>query len=419
MKYFNLMIGLVAVAALLVSCTSSNQEHSEGKNEPSKAGAVEEIYTCPMHPSVRQNRPGACPVCGMALVKASAGYEMKDAALAAMEHVSLNPTKRVLANVATSVAKSVPLQKEITAYGKIEYAEPLYSHISMRFSGRLEKLYITYEGAKVKKGDPVLDVYSPEAVSAQQEFILALRSVEQSQGADTLLAQSARSLLAESRQKLLNWGFTEAQIADLEQSRKVKTVVTFYSPVSGTVLRKNVNVQHYATTGEDVYDVADLSTVWMYIDVYEFEIQWIKLGQRVEAVTDAYPGQTFRGKITFIDPTVNPATRTMRVRVEFPNKDERLKPEMYTTASIRISQPATVAVPSTAVLMTGRRTVVWVQVEDGVFEPRVVTVGSSDGTFTHILSGIKEGERVVSSGGYLIDSESQLLLPATSGHHGH
>ena len=174
------------------------------------------------------------------------------------------------------------------------------------------------------------------------------------------------------------------------------------------MLKKNVDPQHYAAAGEDIYDVADLSTVWMYLDVSEFEIQSLKIGQTVEAASPAYSGEVFRGRISFISPTVEPSSRTVQVRVDVPNPKEYLKPEMFVDATVNVELSTAVVVPKTAVIGTGQRQVVWVQKRSGVFEPRVVKIGQSSDDFVQVLSGISEGATVVSSGGYLIDSESQL-----------
>jgi Cu(I)/Ag(I) efflux system membrane fusion protein len=262
-------------------------------------------------------------------------------------------------------------------------------------------------------------VYSPEAISAQQEFLLALNSYTASGGAQGAVSSGTASLLEQSSEKLVRWGITETQIAELQQSRKVKELVTIYSPITGTVLKKSVDPQHYAAAGEDIYDVADLSTVWVYASVYEYELKGLKGGQVVEATSEAFPGEVFRGKITFVSPTIEPSSRTVSVRAEFSNPNEKLKPEMFVNAAIKIDLPMSIAVPVTAVLSTGQRQVVWVKKTDGVFEPRLVTLGERAGNYYQILSGIDEGETVVTSGGYLIDSESQLQTAVTGGHEQH
>ncbi len=228
-------------------------------------------YTCPMHPFIHKDAPGACPVCGMTLVKKSDGTEMSGEEKDHIVTVTISPSRQILANVATTVARRLPLRKEIHAVGKIGYAEPNIRHISMRYPARIERLYLTYTGMKVKKGDPVAEVYSPDAISAQKEYLLARNSFEEVKDATEIISSGAKSLLDESREKLLRWGFTDTQISELDSTKKVRNTLTIYSPVGGTVLKKGVDPQRYVTAGEDIYDVADLSTVWLTIDIYEYE----------------------------------------------------------------------------------------------------------------------------------------------------
>jgi Cu(I)/Ag(I) efflux system membrane fusion protein len=315
--------------------------------------------------------------------------------------VTLSPTKQVLANVSTSTAMKISLEKEIRGVGKIAYAGQNFRQISTRFPGRIEKLYLTYEGQQIKKDDLVADVYSPEAISAQQEYLLAKQS-------------NSSDLLQQSKQKLILWGFTESQLNDLDESKTVRNTFTLYSPISGTVLKKNVQQQQYVSAGENLFDVADLSTVWIYADIYEYEIQGVKVGQMVEATSEAYPGDKFSGRITFVSPTVESSSRTVQIRAEMPNTNGELKLDMFVNATIRINLPETIVVPITALLSTGTRQVVWVQKDPGIFEPRLVKIGERSNEYVQILDGIKEGETIVSSGGYLIDSESQMQTPTSS-----
>lgn len=407
------ILGVLLLAALSFSaCTKSSTQDAQQKNVESASHeqhqTEEEYYTCPMHPSVRSDRPGACPVCNMALVKKTKQKDLNPSDLKSLRAVSLSATQRVMANISTVKARRHTINREISAVGVVSYAEPNYRHISMRFPGRLEKLYISYTGETIRKGDPVADVYSPEAVTAQQEYLLSLESFEQSKSGIQSIALSTEQLLEQAKNKLLLWGFTERQVERLKDSRKVNYVVTIYSPVSGTVVKKSVDAQHYAATGEDMFDVADLSTVWAYLDVYETDLRFVTKGQQVQMKTVAYPYDEFTGRIIFIDPIVNPETRTVRVRVEFPNRDGKLKPNMYAKAVINVPRTEALVVPSSAIISTGKRTVVWVEVKENAFEQReVMTAQGTDGLVV-VLNGLEEGESVAETGGFLIDSESQL-----------
>lgn len=371
------------------------------------ANHVEEYYTCSMHPSVRSDKPGACPVCGMALVKKTAGTEVSDGDMAALEAVRLSSTQRVLANVATVTVERRALNEEINAVGIVEVAEPNFQHISSRFPGRLEKLYLSYTGQQVKVGDPVAEIYSPEAFSAQQEFLLALQSQETSKTATATIANTSTKLLEQAQQKLVLLGL-ERLIPELMQTRKAREIVTTYSPISGTVLKKSVDPQHYTWVGQDMYDVADLSIVWMYLEVYEKDVRFVKIGQVVRITSEAYPGESFTGKVTFIDPVINNETRTVRVRTAFANPVGKLKLGMYVKAQIMIPLNEALVVPTSAVLTTGKRTVVWVEVSENTFEPREVVIGAQTGEYYEVLQGLQGGEKIVITGGFLLDSESQL-----------
>jgi Cu(I)/Ag(I) efflux system membrane fusion protein len=375
---------------------------AQGENKP------REEYYCPMHPSVVHDRPGACDICGMTLVKRVRAAAPGRETTSGLGSVLISPSRQILAQVATVVAERKSAVKTIRASGRIEVAEPNFRHISTRFAGRIEKLYLTYTGQAVGKGDPVADLYSPEAISAQQEYLLASASYLEAKDSPELIASGALALLDQSRQKLLLWGWTDAQIALLDSTRRVRDTVTITSPIRGTVLKKYFDPQHYAAAGEDMYDVADLSDVWMKADVYESEIGWVSAGQQVTAAGDAFPGTLFTGKVGFISPTVDPSARTVEVRAEFPNPGDRLKPGMYVNAVIRVPLPPAIVIPAGALLLTGNRSVVWVEADSGVFRPRTVRAGTRAGDDIQILEGIDEGDRIVASGGYLLDSESQL-----------
>lgn len=380
------------------------------------ADHAQEYYTCPMHPSVRSDKPGACPVCHMALVKKTAVREMADGDMAALEAVRLSSTQRVMANVATTTVERRALNKKINAVGVVEVAEPNFKHISSRFPGRLEKLYLSYTGQQVNIGDPVAEVYSPEAISAQQEFLLALQAQEISTTTTGTIASTSAALFEQAKQKLVLLGL-ERLIPELEQTRKVREIVTTYSPIRGTVLKKSVDPQHYTWVGEDMYDVADLSVVWMYLDVYEKDIRFVKIGQPVRITSEAYPDETFTGKVTFINPALNETTRTVRVRTEFANASGKLKLGMYVKAQIQLPLADVMVIPISAVLTTGKRTVVWVEVQENMFEPREVVLGAQTEEYYEVLSGLQGGEKIVVTGGFLLDSESQLQQAAKPHQH--
>jgi membrane fusion protein, copper/silver efflux system len=384
---------------------------------PHKEEAAD-YYTCPMHPSVHSDKPGACPICGMALVKKSTQTE-HSADTVGLRSVSLSPTQRIVANVTTVAATRTSLTSEINAVGIVAAAEPAQATVAARFRGRIEKLHVNSTGQKVRKGEPLFELYSPDLISAEQDFLLALQA-EQQAGVTQVSGSGSmqKKLLDASRDRLtIHFGFTDAQIGQLEKSGEISSSVTFYSPISGTVLQKEVQQGMYVDEGMTLYQLADLSTVWAYLDVYEKDLRAIKPGQAIGVTTEAYPAKTFNGRVTFIDPVVNPGTRTVRVRTEFANREGLLKPNMFIRAHLSASEAPAVVVPQSAVLSTGPRTVVWVEVQANQFEPRDVVLGAADGGHVEVLRGLREGELVAQTGGFLIDSESALQQPAAADPH--
>jgi Cu(I)/Ag(I) efflux system membrane fusion protein len=391
-----------------------------------KVGKAEKyIYTCPMHPTVIKDRPGACPVCGMNLVKKSvidrsrsAGQvseAIKQEKMEEMVQVTLSPTQRLLANVATEPVTRRNLSGEIYTVGKIDYDETNLAHVAARIGGRVDKLYVDFTGKEVKKKEPLLEIYSPDLVSAQQEYLLALNAYEKlKSGSLDEPTQNSKSLLEASQEKLLLWGITEDQITELKTTKKVTTHMVIYSPTSGTVIEKFVREGMYVMEGENLYDIADLKNVWMFGDIYESEISDVKIGQEMEVKTQAYPDEVFTGRISFIEPALNPVTRTAKIRADFPNPQYKLKPEMYVEVKIKSGQYQNcLTIPASAVINTGHMVMAWVEKEPNVFVPRDVKLGEKLGDFYVVLDGLSEGEKVVSQGGFLIDSEAQLRAGMT------
>lgn len=375
----------------------------------STTGAQEEgYYTCPMHPFVRSNTSGPCPVCGMAMVKKTKKNAALFADLASIERVSLSPTQRVIANVATTKASRSDIDKEIQAVGVVDIAEPLQSTVTARFNGRIEKLFVSNTGAAVRKGAPLFELHSPDLVSAEQELILAVKAIQN----DPVSDMKQQNMVDAARERLhIHFGLTHEQISGIEKQQLAHETMTFLSPVSGTVISKEIQEGDYVNEGTLLYRLADLSHVWVYLDVYESDLPFIHINHPVKLHTEALPNELFTGKVTFIDAVVNAETRTVRVRSEFPNPDGKLKPKMYVTAEIHAPGTNALTIPASSVLYTGKRNIVWVEVQENTFEPRDVTLGTKSEGRVEVLNGIREGDMVVTSGSFLIDSESQLQQP--------
>jgi membrane fusion protein, copper/silver efflux system len=393
-----------------------HQEGSHTHGGDKAAGPV--LYTCAMHPFIIKDKPGTCPICGMELIKKVEGAAATAKEEAMLGHVSLSPTQRLMANVATVKVDRVPLAKEINAVGIVQYDQARQAKVTAWVAGRIDRLFVNTVGSAVSTGRPVAEVYSPELVSAQQEYLLALKSREQFKNSPIQsIAQGGEGLVSSSRQRLKLMGVKDEQIAGLEKAGQPNIRLSIYTPLSGVVIEKLVQEGQYVNVGDPLFNIADLSAIWVEVEVYENEFPFVRIGQRVEISSQSYPGKAFAGRVSFIYPFLDPKTRTVKVRVELANPGLKLKPDMFVTAMIKAPLPDALTVPVTAVMDTGTRQVVWVEMKPGMFEPRDVKVGARVGDVIQILSGLLRGDKVASSGGYLIDSESQLKGSGT-GHEG-
>lgn len=286
--------------------------------------ASDETWTCSMHPQIRLPRPGSCPICGMKLIPASKLAAEKDG-VSRQGSLETQPVARR------------EIFKEIQTVGKIDYNESRVEFISARIAGRVDRLYVDFTGIEVKENDHLVDLYSPELYSAQVELIRALEASETNKEATGRLADrfTAMNLLA-SREKLRLWGLLPEQIAEIEKTRKERTHVTIYAPLAGTVIEKNVRLGQYVKEGDQLYRIAELDPIWLYLELYEYDIASVRYGQPVDVVLEAFPGETFRGIVTFIDPFLEDRSRTVKVRVNLKNPDRKLKAGMYASATIRV-----------------------------------------------------------------------------------
>jgi len=391
-----------------------------GAEEKAAEGKIQ--YTCPMHPFIIKDKPGSCPICGMTLVpvkQAGAGPAGTNPA-DMPEHVSLSPSQVVMANVATVEVDTAPLSKEISAAGIVQYDQSRQAKVTAWVAGRIDRLYVDTVGAYVSKGRPVAEVYSPDLVSAQQEYLLALKSREQfKDSAIQAISQGGDGLVSSARQRLKLMGVKDHQIATLEKSGQPDIKLSIYTPLSGIVIEKIAVQGQYVNVGDPLFNIADLSSVWVEAEVYESDFPNIKIGQNVDITSQSYPGRTFTGKVSFIYPFLDPKTRTVKVRVKIANPGLRLKPDMFVNVSLKIPLGDALVVPAAAVMDTGKRKVAWVETRPGMFEPRDVRVGARVGNRLQILSGLARGDKVAASGGYLIDSEAQLKGGTSGGHEGH
>ena len=382
-----------------------------------------EVYTCPMHPQIISDHPGQCPICGMDLVlKTQTGEENSNHDISHLDlnEVKLSPSQQIMANVQTEKVKLRQFSGAKDFNGYIKINEKNTAHISTPVMGKIVKMYVNYEGQNVRAGQPVFELYSPDLVSTQKEYILALNNYDRiKQSRNEFATAQAKSLVDASRYRLKQWELTNFQLDEIERTREMMETIKVYSKYSGVITKKYVQDGAWPMAGEIIYDVANLSTVWVMANVYESDVQYIKTGQNVEITSGSYPGEVFNAKINFVDPVFDAQSRTLQVRIDVSNKGGKLKPDMYVKVKINTFFTQNLAVPKNAVIRTGERDLVYVEKEKGVYEPRTVIIGYEQDGYYEITSGLKEGETVVSSGGFLIDSESQIQQGFNSGHEGH
>jgi len=327
--------------------------------------------------------------------------------------VEIPTDKQQLIGVRTVKAAIKPLYRVIRTVGRIEYDERKLATANTKIEGWIEKLHVDYTGRYVQKGEPLAEIYSPELVATQQEFLNVLRWAGQSQSVKDertamLLVKDAQTMLDAAKERLRLWDISDEQIKKIETTGKPIRTLTIYSPVSGYVLQKMAVQGMRVMPGEKLFDVVDLSSVWIVADIYEYELPLIKLGQTARIGLSYFPGKEFSTQVDYIYPALASETRTAKVRFTIPNPGGELKPQMFTTVEIKIDLGNRLAVPSEAVINTGVRQIVYVDKGEGYFEPREVTTGLKVDDIVEVTGGIKAGEKVASSANFLIDSEAQL-----------
>ncbi len=431
-------------------------------------------WTCSMHPQIRLPKPGKCPICLMDLIPVAT-----EDGVVGERQITFSEEALKLMEIQTTLVERKFVEAEIRMVGKVDYDETRVKNITAWVPGRIDRLYVDFTGITVNKGDHMVDLYSPELISAQAELLQALKAVGSVRDSTSdLMKRTILATLEASRDKLQLLGLARAQIDKIERSGAPVTYITIYSPMGGTVILKHANEGMYVNTGTPIYTLADLSRLWVKLDVYESDLSWIRYGQEVEFSTEAYPGQVFKGKISFCDPVLNAKTRTVKVRVNVDNPDGKLKPEMFVRAVLRVrlsgleggavmdpylagkwicpmhpsvvkDQPDTcdicgmdlvateslyttadepdeppLVIPATAPLITGKRAVVYVRIPDAnkpTFEGREVVLGPRAADYYLVIEGLAEGEVVVTNGNFKIDSALQIqakpsMMSAVSSH---
>ncbi len=375
-------------------------------------GAEKKIlhYQDPKHPEYTSDKPGLNPETGNDLVPVYEG----DLSSMAPGTVHINTEKQQIIGVRYGQAEYTSGAQTMRAQGKVAMDETRVTHVHTRTDGWIEKVFVHFTGAVVKKGEPLLTIYSPELLATQQEYLLALKAKDIMKGATIAGAVTdSNMLVAAARRRLELWSLTDQQIDQIRETGKPVTNVTLYSPVAGYVIARNAFENQKVTADTDLYTVADLSSIWVMANVFEYEAPQVRIGQTATVSLPYAGGRTYRARVSYIQPQVDPATRTIPVRLELTNPGLTLKPEMFVDVEFSAPQATQLTVPSGAVLDSGLKKTVFVDRGNGYFEPRQVETGPKIGDRTVILKGLTAGERVVTSGNFLISSESELKSAAS------
>ncbi len=445
-------LSIISIELLVTGCSTADSSKHDTKIE----SMSEELYTCGMHPNVIQEGPGNCPICGMNLTplygssdeskpttdedKSSSGSKEILYYRAPMDPtyispkpgkspmgmdlipvykgeetfgatVKINPATEQNIGVRTAYAVQRDLHQDIRTIGRIDYDEAKTAHVHTKFIGWVEKTYVNTTGQKVKKGDTLLEIYSPQLVTAQEEYVdLYLRLLDAKKENRTSAIENLKNTLSSTRKRLENFDISRDQIDRLEKDYTIRKTLKIHSPFNGIVEKKHVQDGMEVKPGMNLYSISNISSVWVYADIYEYEVPWIQVGQNVKMTLSYIPGKEFYGKVEYVYPYLDAKTRTLKVRLSFPNEDNMLKPGMYANVNISsVPVKNVIAVPTEAVMYSGARNLVFIALGEGRFVPRDVMVGieSGDG-FYEIKEGLEAGETVVTSAQFLLDSESKL-----------
>lgn len=453
-----ILIGLFSLAGLFLIAGCGGDE----KKADTVSAEEGQLWTCGMHPEVIVDEPGQCPKCGMNLVpvkntqggkqqaagqtttegekkerkilywqapmnpteiydhpgKSAMGMDLipvyeDEAGLGSGGVVRINPAVVQNMGVRSAEVQRMDFTRKIRTVGKVDYNEDKLYDVNTKISGWVEKLYVNFTGEFVKKGQPLLEIYSPELVTTQEEYLLALKNqqlVEKS--SFQAIKEGAETLLESTRKRLYYWDIPESEIKRLEKTREVKKTVMLQAPASGMVAETDVVEGAFVREGTKLFRIADLSSVWVHASIYDYELPWIEEGQRARMELSYLPGKVYTGRVSYIYPYLREKARDIHVRLEFPNPNLNLKPGMYVNVELQGRViPDALVIPSEAVIRSGERTIVFVVRGEGRFEPREIRVGEEGGPenrYVRVLSGLLDGERVVTSAQFMLDSESRL-----------
>ena len=358
------------------------------------------IWTCSMHPQIKMDKPGKCPICGMELIPLDNGDDAGDEV--AFDEIQMSESAIKLADIETAKVRRGKAEKTINLLGKVQADERRIAELTARFGGRIEKLFVNFTGQNVRRGQKLATIYSPELIAAQRELLEASKFKESNPG-----------FFKAARTKLKLWDLNEAQIDAIVEKGEPQLYFNVLSPITGTVTARHVSLGDYVKEGQGLFEVIDLTKVWVMFDAYESDLPWIKLGDKISYTIQSIPGKIFKGKVTYVDPFINAKTRVAKVRVEQANPKLELKPEMFVNGILqsKMEKNNELLIPKSAVLWTGKRAVVYVKVpnrQKPSFQYREIELGPVAGDFYIVTSGLEEGEEIAVNGVFKIDAAAQL-----------
>lgn len=415
-----LVLAVAAVLAAIYGHRVLATQHQHGAAAPapdSKGMSAEEhakmqkpgerkilYWYDPMHPAYKADKPGIAPDCGMQLVPK---YADEEAGVPGM--VTISSERQQLIGVRTAIVERQSLSRLLRTTGQVVPDETRIAHVHVKVSGFIDRAFVDFVGQLVKKGQPLFTLYSPDLVATQEEYLIARRG-DDALGASAFkeVSEGSHSLLRAARDRLRLWDISDEQIKKLDDTGEVSKYLTFYSPITGFVTDRKAFPQTAVNPEMELYTLADLSHLWVLADVYEYEAPYVRVGQGAQMQLSYFPGRTWSGRVAYVYPSLDPQTRTLKVRLEFPNPKFELKPQMFADVSLKIDYGRQVAVPQEAVLNSGNEQIVFVAHDEGRFEPRQVKLGPQVDGNVVVLSGLKPGETIVTSGNFLVDSESRL-----------
>jgi Cu(I)/Ag(I) efflux system membrane fusion protein len=407
----SLLVGAILGAAGTFWATHHEHENATRPGSAVESAKKKPLYQCPMHPSITSDHPGDCPICGMKLVLVQTdsgqrkGAEAPASPVPGLATVAIDPARQQLIGLRTVAATKGDVSSTWRTVARVQVDPTRVRKTNVKIEGFVERIFVDFVGQSVRKGQPLFSIYSPTLLSAQNEYLLALQTK------DTLAktgGEGSDSLVQAARRRLELWDVPASEIDRLTRTREPSKTLTLVSPIAGVVTAKNVVEGARVSSGEAPYEITDLSMVWVMADAYESDLGRIRVGMQATLALPAYPDRTFTGEVVFIDPLLDPKSRTAKVHLHFANAKRELKPEMFGEVALQTTAKEGVRIPADAVIRAGNQDVVFVARGEGKFEPRVVQLGGKSGDQVEVRAGLDAGQEVVTRANFLVDSESQL-----------